>query len=125
MALYLAAQLKKRFLIVVDKEFLMNQWKGEIENYVSGLRVGIIQGPKVEIDPEKYDCTICMLQTICQRDYAPNFFAGYGLAIFDECHKLGAQVFSRSLMKIQVRNMLGLSATPDRDDGLTKVFEYY
>jgi superfamily II DNA or RNA helicase len=125
MALNIAVRLGHRFLIVVDKEFLMNQWKGEIENYVSGMRVGIIQGPKVEIDPEKYDCTICMLQTICQRDYAPNFFAGYGLAIFDECHKLGAQVFSRSLMKIQVRNMLGLSATPDRDDGLTKVFEYY
>ena len=28
-------------------------------------------------------------------------------------------------MKIQTKYMLGLSATPDRDDGLTCIFEYY
>jgi superfamily II DNA or RNA helicase len=49
----------------------------------------------------------------------------YGFTIFDECHHLGAAYFSKSLLKIQTKYMLGLSATPDRDDGLTKVFEYY
>lgn len=125
MALNIAIRLKKRFLIVVDKEFLMNQWKGEIENYIQGLRVGILQGSKQELDPTKYDCTICMIQTVCQRDFQEGIFKCYGFTIFDECHHLGAQHFSQVLNKIQTRNMLGLSATPDRDDGLTKVFEYF
>jgi superfamily II DNA or RNA helicase len=125
MALSILVRLGTRALIVVDKEFLMNQWKGEIERYVEGARVGILQGPKAETDPALYDITICMIQTVCLRDWVPGTFSGYGLTIFDECHHLGAQHFSGVLKKIQTDKMLGLSATPDRDDGLTKVFEYY
>ena len=173
MALAIAIKLRKRFLIVVDKEFLMNQWKGEIERYVEGARIGIVQADKqqygaevltskgpnitemkklakeaglkvggnkdvlsnrlmeanIDIAPKtetiEYDITICMIQTICLQDYPVGAFSGYGFTIFDECHHLGAQHFSGVLRKIQTSHMLGLSATPKRDDGLTKVFEYY
>ena len=125
MALAIALRLRKRFLIIVDKEFLANQWKGEIERYVEGARIGIVQSAKCETDPALYDITICMIQTVCLRDYAVDAFSGYGFTIFDECHHLGAQHFSGVLRKIQTQHMLGLSATPKRDDGLTKVFEYY
>jgi len=173
MALAIALKLRKRFLIVVDKEFLANQWKGEIERYIEGARIGMVQadshqygteivtakGPtvsemkklakeaglkvggskdvlsnrlleaKIDVAPKtetiEYDITICMIQTICLRDYPISAFSGYGFTIFDECHHLGAQHFSGVLRKIQTPHMLGLSATPKRDDGLTKVFEYY
>ena len=125
MALHIAVQMKKRFLIIVDKEFLMNQWKAEIENFIEGARVGILQANKIQMDAEKYDVTICMIQTICRREFPEGFFDQYGLTIFDECHHLGASYFSKALLKIQTKYMLGLSATPDREDGLTCVFEYY
>lgn len=173
MALAIAARLGRRFCIVVDKEFLLNQWKGEIETFFPGLTVGIYQGDKKQIGSETiyqkdasltelkercrlegmklggnktellerltkagvdmspnsktvtYDCTICMIQTIVQREVPSDAFSGYGFTIFDECHHLGAAHFSRVLMKIQTKWMLGLSATPTRDDGLTKVFEWY
>jgi superfamily II DNA or RNA helicase len=125
MALAIALKLRKRFLILVDKEFLANQWKGEIERYVEGARIGVVQGPKAQVDPALYDITICMIQTICLHEYPADAFSGYGFTIFDECHHLGAQHFSGALRKIQTTAMLGLSATPKRDDGLTKVFEYY
>jgi len=104
---------------------LANQWKGEIERYVEGARIGIVQGPTTQTDPAAYDITICMIQTVCLHDYPVTAFSGYGFTIFDECHHLGAQHFSGVLRKIQTPHMLGLSATPKRDDGLTKVFEYY
>ena len=125
MALAIAVRLGKRALIVVDKEFLMNQWKGEIERYLVGARVGILQGSKAELDPALFDITICMIQTVCLHEFGLGTFDGYGFTIFDECHHLGAQYFSGVLRKIQTPHMLGLSATPDRDDGLTKVFEYF
>jgi superfamily II DNA or RNA helicase len=173
MALAIAARLGRRFCIVVDKEFLLNQWKGEIETFFPGLTVGIYQGDKkqtgseviyqkeatatelkercrleglklggskdellkrlaaagIDMTPKSrtitYDVTICMIQTIVQRDMADDSFKSYGFTIFDECHHLGAAHFSRVLAKIQTRWMLGLSATPTRDDGLTKVFEWY
>ena len=49
MALHLAVQLKRRFLIVVDKEFLMNQWKAEIEQFIDGAHVGILQGSTCQV----------------------------------------------------------------------------
>lgn len=125
MALQIAVRLQRRFLIVVDKEFLMNQWKAEIENFVKGARVGILQGDKIQIDASEYDITICMIQTICRRDFPDGFFDQYGFTIFDECHHLGASYFCKALKKIQTQYMLGLSATPDREDGLTRVFEYF
>ena len=125
MALHLAVQLKRRFLIIVDKEFLMNQWKVEIENFIEGARVGILQANKVQMDAEKYDVTICMIQTICRREFPDGFFDQYGFTIFDECHHLGASYFCQALKKVQTKFMLGLSATPDREDGLTRVFEAF
>lgn len=125
MALGIAARLKKRFLVVVDKEFLMNQWRGEMEALLPGLRIGILQGPKREIDPAKYDCTICMIQTVCSQEFQEGTFNDYGFTIFDECHHLGAQHFSKVLQRVQTKSMLGLSATPTREDGLSKVFTWF
>jgi superfamily II DNA or RNA helicase len=125
MALAIAARLGRRFLVVVDKEFLMNQWRGEMQALMPGLRVGILQGPKREVDPAKYDCTICMIQTVCGQEFTEGTFNDYGFTIFDECHHLGAQHFSKTLQRIQTRQMLGLSATPTREDGLSKVFLWY
>jgi superfamily II DNA or RNA helicase len=125
MALAIAVRLGRRFMVIVDKEFLLNQWRGEMERFVKGLRIGILQGDKCEIDPDKYDCTICMIQTLCGRNYPEGFFKNYGFGIFDECHHLGAAHFSRTLLKVQPRYALGLSATPTREDGLSKVFEAF
>lgn len=125
MALNIAVRLGRRVLIVVDKEFLLNQWRGEIQRFVPGLRVGILQADRAEVAAADYDCTICMIQTLCSRDYPSGFFDDYGFTIFDECHHLGAAHFSKALMKIQTRYLLGLSATPTREDGMTKVFEAF
>lgn len=125
MAINIAIQLKKRFLVVVDKEFLLNQWRGEMRQWAPALRVGILQADRVEVRTADFDCTICMIQTLCSRDYPDGFFADYGFTIFDECHHLGAAHFSRALQKIQTKYLLGLSATPQREDGMTKVFEAF
>jgi len=173
MALNIASQIKKKFLIVVDKEFLMNQWKGEMKNLMPNLNIGILQADIREIGTKiieaeipsiselkqiakkenipvggkkdeliarlkaanipymlppvkiEYDCTICMIQTLCSQSFPDKFFDTYGFTIFDECHHLGAQHFSKALFKLQTKKMLGLSATPTRADGLTKVFEMF
>ncbi len=125
MALAIALRLGRRFLVVVDKEFLMSQWRSEIEAFTKGIRVGILQAGRVDIEADKYDCTICMIQTLASREYPEGFFDQYGFAIFDECHKLGAPHFNKAMGRIQTRYLLGLSATPTRDDGLTRVFESF
>lgn len=122
MALAIAARLGGRFLIVVDKEFFLDQWRAEIHRFFPGIRVGVLQGDRCETDAAKYDCTIVMIQTLVQRPFPVDFAKDYSLAVFDECHHLGAQNFSQSLLKIQTKYMLGLSATPEREDKLERVF---
>lgn len=125
MAVAIAYRLKKRFMVVVDKEFLLDQWAGEMKKLLPGIRIGRFQADKMQVEPEEYDCTICMIQTVVQREIPVNTVRSYGFTIFDECHHLGAKHFSKVLSKIQTNKMLGLSATPTRDDGLTKVFEWH
>jgi superfamily II DNA or RNA helicase len=125
MAISIAFRIHKRFMVVVDKEFLLDQWAGEMSRLLPGIRIGRFQGSKAEVEPDKFDCTICMIQTIVQRQIPESIIRSYGFTIFDECHHLGAKHFSKVLSKIQTKHMLGLSATPTRDDGLTKVFEWH
>ena len=122
-ALYLLAALGKKAIVIVHKEFLMDQWKERIEFFLPDAKIGKIQGKVIK--SEGYDIVLGMLQSISMRDYEDEIFSDFGMVIYDECHHLGAEVFSRSLLKVNCRYTLGLSATPTRTDGLTKVFEWF
>lgn len=45
--------------------------------------------------------------------------------VVSNCHHMGAEVFSRCMMKVNTTYALGLSGTMQRKDGLTKVFEWF
>lgn len=123
LALKIATLIGKKTLIVVHKEFLVHQWIERIHQFLPEARVGKIQ--QNVIDVENKDIVIAMLQSISMKDYPENTFKSFGFVCIDECHHMGAEVFSRALPKITTKHMLGLSATPDRKDGLRKVFECY
>lgn len=123
MALNIISQLQKKTLVIVHKEFLMNQWIERIEQFLPDARIGRIQGPTIDI--ENKDIVIGMLQSLSMKDYDANVFDGFGLTICDEVHHISAEVFCRSLFKIVTPYMLGLSATMNRKDGLTKVFKQF
>jgi superfamily II DNA or RNA helicase len=123
LALYLAAQLKVKTLVVVHKEFLLDQWKDRISEFIPDAKVGRLQSKVIKV--ENKDIVIGMLQSISMIDYDESVFDGFGMVIYDECHHLGAEVFSKALLKTNFKYLLGLSATPKRMDGLSKVFEWY
>jgi superfamily II DNA or RNA helicase len=52
-------------------------------------------------------------------------FRGFGLTVIDECHHIASEVFVQAFQKITSKHMLGLSATPDRKDGLMYVIEWF
>lgn len=124
MSLAIMGKIRRKTIIVVHKEFLVSQWIGEINRVYPTARIGRLQADESEVGDE-FDITIAMLQTVAKREYPDGYFNDFGFAIFDECHHLGAAHFSKALMKIQTKCMLGLSATPDRTDGLSKVFGWY
>jgi len=123
MGLYIIAKLKKKTLVIVHKSFLLNQWIERIQQFLPSARVGKIQGQIIDI--ENKDIVIGMLQSLSQKEYPENLFDSFGLTIYDETHHLGAEVFSRCMMKTITNYTLGLSGTMQRKDGLTKVFKMF
>ena len=119
MALKIISLLKKKTLIIVHKEFLMNQWIERIADFLPTAKIGKIQGPQFDI-AEK-DIVIGMVQTLYDKEYAANAFSSFGLTIIDEVHRIGSEQFSKTLFKTITPYMLGISATVDRKDKLTRV----
>ena len=119
MGLKIISVLRKKTLILVHKEFLMNQWIERIMEFLPGARVGKIQAQVMDI--ENKDIVIGMIQTLYDKEYPGNTFGSFGLTIIDEVHRIGSEQFSKTLTKIVTPYMLGISATVDRKDKLTKV----
>jgi superfamily II DNA or RNA helicase len=122
MALKIISLLQKKTLIIVHKEFLMNQWIERISEFLPSAKVGKIQGPIFDIEGK--DIVIGMLQTLYDREFQSSddqAFQSFGLTIIDEVHRIGSQQFSKALIRINTAYMLGISATVERKDGLTKL----
>lgn len=120
---YFISALSKKTLVIVHKEFLMNQWIERIKFALPDAKIGIVQGDKCEI--EGNDIILGMLQTLSMKEFPQDTFNGIGHVIIDECHRIPSRVFSKALLKVNSKYMLGLSATPNRKDGLTKVLKWY
>jgi superfamily II DNA or RNA helicase len=122
-SLYILSKLKKKTLVIVHKEFLMNQWIERIQQFLPKARIGKIQGSVIDIDDK--DIVIGMLQSLSMKEYPASVFDSFGLTIIDEVHHISSEVFSNTLFKLVTKFMLGLSATMNRKDGTTHVFKMF
>jgi superfamily II DNA or RNA helicase len=66
-----------------------------------------------------------MLQSLSLKEYTFDQFESIGTIFVDEAHHVCARVFSQSLFKLCPRHAFGLSATPERKDGLTRVLHWF
>jgi len=123
MALKIIAELSKKTLILVHKEFLMNQWIERIAEFLPSARVGKIQGSIFDVEGK--DIVIGMIQTMYSREFPANTFTPFGLTIIDEVHRIGSEEFSKTLLKTITSYMLGISATVERKDGLTRILNMF
>jgi superfamily II DNA or RNA helicase len=122
-SLYILSKIKKKALVIVHKEFLMNQWIERILQFLPKARIGKIQGPIIDVEDK--DIVLCMLQSLISKDYDQSLFDQFGLTIIDEVHHISSEVFSCALFKLVTKYMLGLSATMERSDGTTRVFKMF
>jgi len=123
MALKIISELKKKTLVIVHKEFLLQQWKERINQFLPTAQVGRIQGDIIDIEGK--DIVIGMLQSLSMKKYPSSIFQNFGLTIIDETHHIAAEVFSNALFQIVTKYMLGLSATMERKDRLTFVIKMF
>ena len=114
-ALAYICRLRRRALVLVTKTFLADQWRAAVQ------RTANATAGRIRRHSRHGDITISTVQSIISREYD---LACFGLVVVDEAHHMAAAAFSRALWKISARNVLGLTATPERSDGLTNLLFY-
>lgn len=123
MSLEVARLLGVTTLIIVDQEFLKNQWVDTLVDlfHVDPDEIGIVQGKQRDWGGKSF--VIGMIQSMYDRDLPQDFYEYFGYCIFDEGHTVGAEQFSQVLLNIPASVRLSISATPERTDELETVLE--
>jgi superfamily II DNA or RNA helicase len=85
--------------------------------------------PVTSIEYEKNECENNSVYDIEVEDnhnfVIANSSCDTGGIVVSNCHHMGAEVFSRCMMKVTTTYTLGLSGTMQRKDGLSKVFKMF
>lgn len=115
---------QSKTLVVVHKEFLMDQWTERILQFTDIKRheIGRVQADKVDIYDKKI--VLGMMQSLYQKEYF-NVFDKFGMVIFDECHRVGAGEWSNIGKRFNAKFKLGVSATVSRGDDTDRIIEYH
>jgi superfamily II DNA or RNA helicase len=121
MALSAIQKIGKTAFVVVDQINLLEQWVERIQEHLKLPReeIGIVQGNKCEYEGKAI--VVCMLQSLVRKKYPLAFYRYAGVVVFDECHVVGAAVFSQCLFLFNAAVRFGVSATIDRKDALQKL----
>lgn len=123
LSIYLSIFLGYKTLILTHLDIIKRQWIDEYNNFSDGsVKVQFLNKTPIVIDinADVYIIGIQKCTTI-----NTTLFDFIGTVIVDEAHIVTLTAFTQCLFKIKPRYLIGLSATPDRSDGLHSLFNFY
>jgi len=119
-AIGLIAERKTNTLILVHSRQLLEQWQERLRSFLPDTVTGVVGGgkkrPSGVIDVATYQSLFSKkdntVSTLVQE---------YGHVVVDECHHVSAPRYEMVLNEVRAKYVLGLTATPERQDGLQKI----
>jgi superfamily II DNA or RNA helicase len=98
----------------------MEQWLARVSEFLAldKNQIGIWGSKKCNRDQP---VVIAMMQGLMRSSSASRIFDEFGHVIIDECHHVPATSFEALIKECSSRYLLGLTATPQRKDGLQKI----
>jgi len=119
-AISMITKRKANTLILVHSRQLLDQWRERLKSFLPDTDVGIIGGGKKKptgiIDIATYQSLINK-----KDNTVSELVQDYGHVIVDECHHVSAPRFEMVLNEVRAKYVLGLTATPERQDGHQKI----
>jgi len=114
--------------ILVDRELLDRQWMEAIEKHVRDVAgrpvpVGLIRGDRFDLPPQ-HPFVVGMLQTIARRPLDDTVRQAFRTVVLDEADIAPCETALAALRRFSAHYTIGLSATPDRKDGLGQAIQW-
>ena len=124
MGLSFAQHLQTTTLVVVPRNFIVQQWIERILQHTTIKReeIGIAQQSRCDFQGKKI--VVGMVHSLAKDKYPPEFKRWPGLLLVDETHIMGAETFSEVLKLFPAKYRIGLSATMTRTDGMSDVYKW-
>lgn len=121
---YLASKLRGRTLILCHYSMVRKQWLDEVTRI---LRIGNkpVKAEMVKGDTLDRDAQIHIMGVIKAGKFNKDEFKDIETVIVDEAHVTTIRLFTEVLLRIQPKYLIGLSATPEREDGMHQVLRIY
>ncbi len=104
-------------LVIVNKNMLLDQWIERFGEYlgIEKSKIGILGKGKNTLNNH---LDIATMQSLKNN---PELIQNYSFVIVDECHHIPALTFENIIKSFYGKYILGLSATPNRKDGMEPI----
>jgi superfamily II DNA or RNA helicase len=117
--------LGRSAMVVVPSAVLADQWRQEAMLHL-GLEwsdIGVLQGNSDNWRGKKM--VIAVIHNLFLKQWPEDFYKNFGFLAWDECHRLGGEVFSKTMSMFNSRFRISVTATPNRKDGCDLLYKYY
>jgi superfamily II DNA or RNA helicase len=119
LAAYFACKIQMKTLIIVNRLTLLNQWVDVLNQFVEQPKIHILK-PSEIID---WSCDFFIVNAINLSKFG--YMPEIGLVIVDEVHLIVSKILSTCFQYVTPSYLIGLSATPYREDGLDVLLDLY
>lgn len=120
LASYITTELSLKTVVLCHIDGLKAQWKEALESFTD-CKVKIVTKKSHLLD----DADVYIIGVMKASKFSKDDFVDVGLVIVDEIHLVTELIFTNVLFLFEPYALVGLSATPDRKDGLGKLFDIY
>lgn len=120
-----ATNFRTPLVVLADNTSILEHWEEMIRLFVepANLPIGKVYDGKSEWDRPVVLASVQSVYRAAAKLPA-DIRRKFGLAIIDEIHKVAAPVYSR-VAPLFTGRRLGLTATPERSDGLEEVYQFH
>lgn len=132
-ALNISSMIGEPAIVIVNTKLLATQWVDSVKKHIPGASVELLTS-KNKKNPKHLDFGVVTIQSMTawmmkSDENSPlsptNLRNRFSILIMDECHHYSAFTFSRCIHVLMTKYAIGLSGTPDRQDGAEKILEHH
>lgn len=116
--LHTISKVKVTTLIIVPTIDLLHQWAQDVEK-LFGIPASMYGGGKKQLGPITVATADALIHNLDEID-----FTQFGLTIYDEVHRVPTKIRKALVSRLPSQYRLGLTATPDREDGQGIMIDY-